>query len=218
MNAKARKYRVLLVDDHPVFREGLKALVDHHPRLTVVAEAAALEEAIAALEDYQPDLLITDLCLAQESGHDLVERCRGQRPEMPIVVLSIQNHTRDIARALSAGANAYLTKGASRQEVLHALDEVLSGRRYFPSTLAPNGESRQVPSAGQAVELTRREADVLEKLRLGKEPRVVAEELFLSVATVKTYMRGLFRKLNVSNRTQLVLKALEMGDFPANLE
>ena len=213
MSPSVTSYRVLLVDDHPLFREGLRSVIESHSQFTVSAEASGVSEAVSKACLSRPDLVVTDLRLGTESGHELIRQLLDACPKTPILVVSMLTDTAEVVKAIEAGAKGYLTKGASREETLTALLEIVQGRSYLHPEVA-HGLFAQVREPQRrsvsVVELTSRERDTLEALCRGHSPKQLSEELFLSLATVKTYMRSLYRKLNVSTRTQLVLKAIEM--------
>ena len=199
---------VLLVDDHPVFREGLRIVVDSHPKCRVVAEAASLGEALKKLQSSPVQLLITDLCLVDGSGQELLEKALGLYPELRAVVLSVSRQASDVVGVIQAGASAYVTKSATREEILRALEEVIEGRSFLHPDVsdAVVGTMRTTKVAESGVEVTPREHEILDLLCRGFTPKEICSELSLTISTVKTHMRNLYRKMDVSTRTQLVLK------------
>ena len=201
--------RVLLVDDHPVFRDGLKAIVDSHPQLRVVAEAASLGEAVSQLKKQKAiQVLITDLSLPDGTGQELLERALRRNSALRVVVLSVSRLDSDVLAALESGAAAYLTKNATRQQVLHALDEVLEGRTFVHPDVADAVVAKVRPLQPVVPDFTPREQEVLELICQGRTPKEICADLHLAQTTVKTHIKNLYRKMNVSTRTSLVLKAL----------
>jgi len=201
--------RVLLVDDHPVFRDGLKAIVDSHPQLRVVAEAASLGEAVSQLKKQKAiQVLITDLSLPDGTGQELLEKALRRNSALRVVVLSVSRLDSDVLAALESGAAAYLTKNATRQQVLHALDEVLEGRTFVHPDVADAVVAKVRPLQPVVPDFTPREQEVLELICQGRTPKEICADLHLAQTTVKTHIKNLYRKMNVSTRTSLVLKAL----------
>ena len=204
----------MLVDDHPLFREGLRSAIDASPDLMVAGEASGAVEALQKLSLFKPDVLITDLCLGDHSGLDLIVKAIEYYPNLPVLVVSMLSSRDEVLQAIECGAKGYLTKFACRDEVLLAIREVWQGRSYLHSSVAHvvfERVRRPVAPVNGGINLTSRELEMLQLLGTGVSPGDVAERLVLSVSTVKTHMRSLFRKLEVSTRTQLVLKAIEKG-------
>ena len=209
MSSLAKNYRVLLVDDQPLFRQGLRSVIDAHPGFLVIAEAGSVSEAADHVRLHHPDLVVMELRVGTDSGHKLVHQISQERPGTPIVVLSVVTDSHEVLRAIEGGVNGYLTKGASVAETLVALQEVVEGRSYLHHQVSQALFSR-VRQPGRGLVLTARERDTLQGLCRGRSPQEIGRDLILSVATIKTYMRSLYRKLDVSTRSQLVLKAFEM--------
>ena len=157
----------------------------------------------------QPDLVVTDLRVGRESGHDLVRQLLAERPGTHILVVSALIDTLEVLRAIEGGVNGYVTKGASLEEIRVALREVVEGRSYLHQQVSQALFSR-VRQPPREIPLTGRERDTLESLCRGRSPQQVSQDMMLAVATIKTYMRSLYRKLGVSTRTQLILKAIEL--------
>ncbi|MBX3168691.1 MAG: response regulator transcription factor [Candidatus Eremiobacteraeota bacterium] len=204
----------MLVDDHPIFRVGLRTIVDSHPLLRVVAECSTAEEALLKLEPCSPDIMITDLCLTA-SRLDLIEQAKKLVPSLQITVVSAQNHSEDVLGAFEKGATAYLTKNSSQEEVLRALGEIVQGRSFLDAKIAHlvfTQMRKPKVNESEYANLSPREQEVLKRLQLGHTPKEIAEILHLSLSTVKTHVRNLYRKYEVSTRTQLILKALEIRE------
>lgn len=212
MHQKPPEQRVLLVDDHPVYRDGLKMIVNSHPQLRVAAEADNVTGALELLERTSPHLMITDLRLGQSSGHDLIEAALEKRPNLKVVVISINDQGADVVRAVEAGASAYLTKGANGEQILRALSEVLEGRSFLHTEVAHllfQRVRRNREMDDSNLGNTPREREIIDMLLQGRSPTEIGQALFLSASTVKTHLRNLYRKHGVSSRSQLILKMLE---------
>lgn len=206
----ASRLRILLVDDHPVVRAGLRAVLESAGRLQVVAEAATAAEAHAAVDRLQgrgegPDVVVMDIELGQgPSGIEATEQLGRTNPQVPVLIVSTYGAVSDVQAAVSAGALGYLLKDASAQELRDAVAQAAAGSLVLPAQLA-----RRVLGGGAGAEpaLSPREIDILEELALGRTNQQIAAGLFISQATVKTHLHHIFGKLGVGNRTEAVTVA-----------
>lgn len=205
--------RVLLVDEYPVYRDGLKVALDSEPSLTVCGEAGSAEEAAHHFDCLSPDMVLMGLALDDDRPHQLLQGWLQQRPELLAIVISPQGSHREVIRAIECGARGFLTKSATQQEVVSAVQQVLNGNSYLHPQVAQVvfDQVRQPFGKDEYVLLTPRERDILDLLCQGLSPHEVAGRLFVSLSTVKTHMRGLYRKFQVSTRAQLILKCVGMG-------
>ena len=196
--------RVLIVDDHPIVRQGLRRVIDLETDLSVCGEAQGEREARAAIRDLEPDVVIVDISLGQGDGLELVRNVHAQHPSLPILVLSMHDELIYAERLLGAGARGYIMKQAASEQLLVALRQVLSGEVYLSEAVASIlGQAR--PGSGVAVvgtdpigRLSNRELQVLNLIGRGQSSREAAEALGLSVKTVETHRQSLKRKLNLA--------------------
>ncbi|MDX2032598.1 MAG: response regulator transcription factor [Blastocatellia bacterium] len=198
--------RVLVVDDHQIVRKGVVALINSEPDLTVVAEAADGAQAIALFREHRPDIALMDLRLPGMGGVDATKAIRQEFSAARIIVLTTFDGDEDIYRALQAGAQGYLLKGMSYDELLDAIRSVHAGARRIPAPVAQRLAERV---AGQ--ELTAREMQVLQLIVRGRSNREISAELAISEATVKSHINSLLSKLGVTDRTQAATSALQRG-------
>ncbi len=198
--------RVMVVDDHQIVRKGVVALINSEPDLEVVAEAADGRQAIDLFRQQQPDITLMDLRLPALGGVDATRAIRQEFPAARIIVLTTFDGDEDIYRALQAGAQGYLLKGMSYDELLDAIRSVHAGARRIPGPVAQRLAERV---AGQ--ELTARELQVLQLIVRGRSNREISTELAISEATVKSHINSLLSKLGVNDRTQAATSALQRG-------
>ncbi|HTC52383.1 MAG TPA: response regulator transcription factor [Steroidobacteraceae bacterium] len=204
--------RVLIVDDHPIVRHGLKTMIDAEPDLMVCGEAQSDREARAALRVVNPDVMIVDVSLAQGDGMDLVREVHAQRPQLPMLVLSMHDEAIYAERLLAAGARGYIMKEAAYDQLLVALRRVLGGGVYLSDAM-----SRRLGRDGDAADdladpvgrLSNRELQVLSLIGRGLSSRQAAESLNVSVKTVESHRQSLKRKLNLATNAQLLQYALK---------
>jgi DNA-binding NarL/FixJ family response regulator len=203
---------VLLVDDHPVVREGLRGMIDAEADLTVVGEARSGTEAVAMAESLRPDVILMDLRMPGVDGVTATERILAALPHTRIVVVTTYESDTDILRAVEAGAAGYLLKDAPRADVANAIRVAARGE----TVLAPSVAARLVIQVRrpQRDSLSGREVEVLQLVARGMTNADIGRQLFISEATVKTHLLRAFGKLGVSDRTAAVTTAIERGEIP----
>jgi DNA-binding NarL/FixJ family response regulator len=202
----SEQIRILVVDDHTVVRQGLVALLNTVPDLTVIAEASDGQEAIEIFRKHKPDVTLMDLRLPKLGGAEAISLIRQESPGARIIVLTTFDGDEDIFRALQAGAKGYLLKGTDAEELTAAIRSVYAGKSKIPSFVAEKLAERM---GGPA--LTTRELEVLKRIVAGRSNKEIASDLHISEATVKTHINSLLSKLNVSDRTQAATTALQRG-------
>jgi len=206
--------RVLIVDDHPIVRQGLRRMIDLEPDLTVCGEAQGEREARAAIRDLEPDVAIVDISLGQGDGLELVRNVHAQHPALPMLVLSMHDELIYAERLLAAGARGYIMKQAASEQLLIALRKVLDGEIYMSEAVSAIVGQGRPGSSASAVgtdpigRLSNRELQVLNLIGRGQSSREAAEALGLSVKTVETHRQSLKRKLNLATNAQLVQYAI----------
>lgn len=203
---------VLLVDDHPVVREGLRSMINAEPDLTVIGEAVSGSEALTMAESLRPDVILMDLRMPDMDGATATERILAASPDIRIIVVTTYESDADILRAVEAGAIGYLLKDASRAELAEAVRDAASGK----TVLAPSVADRLVRFVRHpaSVTLSAREIEVLAQVAKGKTNADIGRELHISEATVKTHLMRTFSKLSVSDRTAAVTTAMAQGLLP----
>ncbi|MEQ2007463.1 MAG: response regulator transcription factor [Limisphaerales bacterium] len=214
--AKART-RVFVADDHPFLRVGLSHLINKEADMTVCGEAETVAGVRSGVEREKPDLLLTDLCLGDSDGLDLIKGLKAQFPNLPILVLSQQDETLFAERVLRAGARGYIMKERATQDVLEGIRTILGGDLYVSRKVAAlamrklvEGGAEASGAAGSEVSgLSDRELQVFRLLGAGKKTMEIAEALKLSHKTIETYRENIKAKLNLPNATALIHRATE---------
>ncbi|SDT36344.1 two component transcriptional regulator, LuxR family [Streptomyces sp. TLI_053] len=208
--------RVLIVDDHPLFREGLRAALESAEGIVVVAEAERVGDVPEAVARHRPDMVVMDLSLPDGSGLEATRRLSADRPAPPVLMLTMADDDGSLLAALQAGARGYLVKGAGREEVLHAVRTVAAGGAVFGADVAERITTllagARVREAGQLFPaLTAREAEVLDLVARGLDNRRIARELVVAEKTVRNHVTHIFEKLHVATRAEAVARARDMG-------
>ena len=212
-SGKIRAVKVLIADDHALFRDGMKHLLARLADEVTVLEAGNCGDALATIEsDPTIDLVLLDLVMPGADGFTALETLTSKPSAVPVVVLSASERREDMRRALDAGALGFIPKSVTTGVMLSALQLILAGGVYVPPELLSATPPADPPRVD--VGLTARQLDVLVKVVEGKPNKVIAAELHLSEATVKTHMTAVFRALNVTNRTQAARTAESIGLVP----
>jgi DNA-binding NarL/FixJ family response regulator len=200
------KIRVLCVDDHPIVREGLTAIINLQPDMTVAGTAATGGEALARFVELSPDVALVDLQLPDMSGFELIRKMKDKAPNARIVVLSSHEGDVDIQRALEAGAQGYVVKGIVRDELLEIIRSVHAGKRRLPAEVAQKLAEHMADES-----ISARELEVLSLVAAGRRNKEIASELSIAEDTVKMHVRNILSKLQVNDRTEAVTIALRRG-------
>jgi len=203
--------RILVADDHAVVRNGLKQIVSDTSDIVVSAEASNGQEALnKALED-DYDVVLLDITMPDRSGLDILKEIKSQKPELPVLILSIHPEEQYAVRALKAGAAGYLTKESAPEELIKAMRRVSGGGKYVTSSLAEKLASFLKTGAEKPLHqaLSDREYEVFCMIVSGKRVKQIADELSLSTKTISTYRSRILRKMNMSNNVELTRYAIQ---------
>jgi DNA-binding NarL/FixJ family response regulator len=196
----------MIVDDHPLMRMGIAALIDAQPDMHVVAQAGTVEIAIALHEECRPDVTLMDMRLPGMGGVAGIRQIRKRWPQARFVVVTMYEGDEDVHQALEAGAQGYVIKGMPHETLINAIKRVHSGGRFLPPPVARALQSRTEDS-----NLSPREREVLTLLVQGKSNKEIARQLRIAEATVKCHFRVIYMRMGVTDRTQAVVAALQRG-------
>jgi len=197
---------VLSVDDHPLVREGIAAILEAEPDMCLVAEATNAREAIQSFRQHRPDVTLMDLCMPDVSGIEAIARIRSEFPTARIIVLTSYSGDATIVGALKAGASGFLLKHTLRRELLDAIRAVHAGLRRIPPEIAT-----EIAEYAGAETLTARELDVLRHVAAGRSNKAIATDLQISESTVKAHLGAVLAKLGADGRTHGVMIAVKRG-------
>jgi DNA-binding NarL/FixJ family response regulator len=215
MNEPApEKSRVLIVDDHPLFREGLRQIIERDAQLSVCGETATGAEALEAIPQLKPDLVLVDISLGGSSGIDLIKTIRNDYEELPVLVISMHDESLYAERALRAGAMGYVMKHEPGKVVKAAIHKVLSGEMYLSEKMSSTIISKFMRGQGDRpaspIELlSDRELEVFRMLGQGKGTRQIAGELDITIATVNSFRNRIKEKLHLKTATEVMLQAIQ---------
>ena len=216
--AVATPKNILIVDDHPIVRQGIQRLLEQEPDLRINAEAGSASEALSALRSLRPDAAIIDISLPGTDGLELTKMVRAERPDIPILILSMHEESLYAERVLRAGANGYLMKQEVAENIVNAIRKILRGEIYLSDRagqriLRDVSGRRTSGGAKPAIEkLSDRELEVLRRIGQGQGTRQIAEQLHLSVKTIETYRAHIKEKLALKNATELIRFAVQWAE------
>ncbi|MBF0500815.1 MAG: response regulator transcription factor [Candidatus Riflebacteria bacterium] len=207
---RSHNIKILVVDDHPVVRRGIRHMVEEEQDMTVAAEASDGSEALSILEHQSCDIVMLDLTLPQESGFDVFEEIKARHPGLPVLIISMYSEEQAAVRAIKAGAAGYLCKDTIADVLVSAIRKVVNGGKFITPTLA---EHMAIYLEGQEIplheNLSPREFRVMCMLAMGKSLKQIGEELCLSIKTISTYKTRVFEKMQFQNNAELVKYAVK---------
>jgi DNA-binding NarL/FixJ family response regulator len=214
--AASEPIRVLIVDDHPVYRDGLRALIQRSPDLALAGEASTGAEAVTLASSRRPDVILMDLRMPEMSGIDATRRILEDQPEGRILVLTMSEDDDSLFAAMRAGARGYIPKDADSEELVRAIRAAAFGEVIFGASIASRlmgffAAPRSGPDRDPFPELTDRENEVLELIAQGRSNADIARELSISDKTVRNHTATVFAKLRVADRAQAIVRAREAG-------
>ncbi len=204
--SEANQIRVFSVDDHPLLREGLFAIISSQPDMVMVAQASSAQEAIQQFSKLQPDVTLMDLWLPDKSGIEAMIAVRSEFPEARFIMLTTFEGDVEIQRALEAGARAYLLKSTPPKELVDVIRQVHAGKKRVPPQVAARLAEHMSDE-----DLTAREIEVLNQIAGGNRNKDIAEKLFITEETVKVHIKHIMDKLGANDRTQAVAIGLRRG-------
>ncbi|HRR70097.1 MAG TPA: response regulator transcription factor [Desulfomonilia bacterium] len=203
--------RVLVVDDHPIVREGLKQILSNTEDILVVDEADSGQAVLSSAARSNFDVVLLDISMPGRDGLEVLRELKQQKPKLPVLILSMYPEEHYAVRVLRAGASGYLTKSSAPDELISAIRKVASGRKYISSTLAERLTYELDREADRPMHevLSDREYQVMHMISTGKSVKEIAEALGLSVKTVSTYRSRIMEKMNMKNNAEIVLYAVQ---------
>lgn len=199
--------KVIIVDDHKLFREGIISILSDHEDISIIGEATCREELMALLKEKKPNVLLIDISLPQENGLEIIKELKDKRSNIKSIVLTMHEEGQYVVKAVRSGAYGYLLKNTDEQELMEAITTVFSGKKYFNQQISELMIGNMAIEGESNKKLSKRESEVLALVSEGKTTKEIATELSVSTRTVETHRMNLLKKLNVQNTAELIKKA-----------
>ena len=202
--------RIIIVDDHPVVRRGLKQILQEEPDVKVVGEAESAQEAFKIIRTIDCDAVVLDISLPGASGVEILKQLKHEYQKLPVLILSVHPEEQYAVRVMKAGASGYLTKESAPEELVKAIRKIISGGKYISSSLAERLIT-DIDASGKPrhEKLSDREFEIMRMIARGKAIKKIAEELYLSEKTVSTYRTRLLEKMNMTTNAEIISYALK---------
>ena len=211
-----KKIKIILADDHQIFRDGIKSLLSDEENLEVIAEASNGDELLSLLKINKPDILILDITMPKTSGIELTKIITEQFPEVNILILSMHKNEDFVIGAMMNGAKGYLPKDISRKELLDAINTIADGEEYLGKLISSNILRSYIKKSRYGFErddkdepLTQREIEIIEKVGAGLSNKEIADKLFISVRTVDCHKNNIMRKLKIRSTAELIIYGIK---------
>jgi DNA-binding NarL/FixJ family response regulator len=212
----AKKIKIILADDHQIFRDGIKSLLSDEENLEVIAEASNGDELLSLLKIHQPDTLILDISMPKTSGIELAKIITEQYPDVNILILSMHKNEDFVINAMINGAKGYLPKDTSRKELLDAINTIAGGEEYLGKLISSNILRSYIKKSRFGFDrtdkdepLTQREKEIIEKLGAGLSNKEIADKLFISVRTVDCHKNNIMKKLRIKSSAELIIYGIK---------
>ncbi len=204
------RIKIIVADDHQLFREGIISLLSKDNSLEIIGEAANGEELYAILDQKEPHVVLIDITMPETNGLEIIKHAKSKYPNVKFIVLTMHAEGQYVVKAVRNGAFGYLIKNADEQELLAAITEVASGRKHFNSEISQLMIGNMASDEDSDKKLSERELEVLQLVSEGKTTKEIAENLFVSARTVETHRVNMMKKLNVQNTAELIKKAAHL--------
>ena len=203
--------RILIADDHPMFREGLRRILAGYPDINVAGEASNGQEVFEKVRNNEYDIVLLDIAMPGTPGLEVLKQLKNEKPKLPVLVLSMYPEEQYAVRVIRAGASGYLTKEIVSEELMTAIRRISEGRKYITSSIAERLADDMEPAAEKPLHetLSYRELEVYRMIAAGKTTTQIAEELFLSVKTISTYRSRILEKMRMKTNAELIHYAVK---------